>query len=92
MDWLGQGRSVRLRAIPRPGRVGRSGDGFGNVELTFGDHVGDNPRLKDLDAVTTARGFPQPGLDVPVLPEGGSRHVVDKHRAASALSRSFSTW
>ena len=40
-----------------------------------------NPRLADLDAVTTARGFPQPGLDVPVLLEG-ARHVVDRHRAA----------
>jgi hypothetical protein len=49
------------------------------------------PAPSGLDAVTTARGFLQPGVDVPVLPEG-ARHVVARHRAASALSCSVSTW
>jgi hypothetical protein len=52
---------------------------------------GMQPAPSGLDAVTTARGFLQPGVDVPVLPEG-ARHVVARHRAASALSCSVSTW
>ena len=43
-----------------------------------------------MDAVIPP-GFPASGLDVSVIAEG-VRHVVDRYRAASALSRSFSTW